>query len=518
MTDLVKQLAARSIHIFLEAYQITNDQGERLDFKDHPYLWDIYEDWSPYQVILKAAQVGMSTCMNIKVLWAAKYKKLDLIYSLPAANDVKDFVAGKTNRLIAFNKPFLEWTEDKDSIEQKRVGSNVIYFKGTWTDRAALATPADGYISDETDRSKQENVAQFETRLQHSKHGWRWYLSNPSSADVGVDKHWKLSDQKEWFVKCPSCGFDWYLTMDNILYNDDIPYFGCTKCGVELDRRKGRWVAKYPERDISGYHISLLMVPHITASYILDKKKSYSEEQFCNFVLGLPYVGRGNKLVRPMFMQNVIDATNPRDKRTIIGVDTGSAINFVMGNDYGLFYHDKVESYAPLKKIMMEEKDAIMIIDQGGDIIGPREMREQFPNRVFLCYFRRDQKNDTQIRWNDNDGSVIVDRNKLIQLCVDELTYKRMPMFGTEPDWEDVWLEWAGMYRTTEVDSLGMPVHTWNKPPSGRADYPFCYVYWRVGMDRYKENKSTFHEPTTKSFAFQGLDVQPGGGTHLPKP
>ncbi len=247
-SQLIKQLAERNIHVFLEAYQITNDGGELLDFKEHAYLWDIYEDFSPRQAILKAAQIGMSTTINIKALWLAKNKKLDIIYSLPSSADIKDFVSGKTNRLISQNAIFQEWCEDKDSIEQKRVGDNVIYFKGTWTERAAIATPADLYISDETDRSKQDIVAQFKTRLQHSKFGWEWYFSNPSAAGNGVDKHWEMSDQKHWFIACKECGYEWYLTMANIMYKDGKPYYGCTKCKAELDRHKGRWIAKHKGR------------------------------------------------------------------------------------------------------------------------------------------------------------------------------------------------------------------------------------------------------------------------------
>ncbi len=97
--NLAEQLAEKSIHIFLEHYGITNDQGQKLDFKEHPFLWDIYKDLSPIQVTLKAAQIGLSTLTNIKAMWVAKNRKMDIIYSLPSATDVTEFVGGKTNRL-----------------------------------------------------------------------------------------------------------------------------------------------------------------------------------------------------------------------------------------------------------------------------------------------------------------------------------------------------------------------------------------------------------------------------------
>ena len=508
--------STQSIHLWLESYQVTNDQGEVLDFREHEYMWEVYKDFSPFQAILKAAQITASTCLNLKALWLAKNKGMDIIYSLPSASDIREFVSGKTNRLIMNNPILQEWTQDKDSIEQKKVGNNIIYFRGTWNERQAIAIPADLYISDETDRSKQDIVAQYRTRLQHSKYGWEWYLSNPSAPGVGVDKYWQDSDQKFWFVKC-SCGYEWYLTMANILYKDGQAYFGCTKCGKELDRHHGRWVRRYQGKEISGYWIPLLIAPRISADYILKKKKEFSDEQFSNFVLGQPYIGKGNVLTKNMFIQNLVDEINPQDARPIIGVDTGKDINYVVGNKYGIFFYDKSQDYSAIENLLNRWSNAICVIDQGGDIIGPRKLREKYPHRVFLCFFRADQKNDKLINWNDEDGTVVADRNKLIQLCVDEFVEKRMPVYGSESEWYDFMIEWLGLHRTMEENALGVPVFTWNKPATGRCDYPFAQVYMRIGMDRFLEASSTFHEPIGDSFAQQGLEVKPDGTCFLPK-
>lgn len=510
-----EKLGNKEILFFLDEEQITNDQGQKLDFKDHAYLLDIYDDFTPKQAILKAAQIGFSTTANIKALWLAKNKGMDIIYSLPSAADIKDFVSGKTNRLIDNNSIFQQWTADKDSIEQKRVGNNVIYFKGTWTERAAIATPADLYISDETDRSKQEIVQQFKTRLQHSKYGWEWYFSNPSAPGHGVDGYWQKSDQKHWFVKCEACNEWQYLTMANII--GIPPFFGCVKCSKELNRRKGKWVKRFQDKDISGYWISLLISPTKSAQYILDKKKEYTEGQFTNFILGQPYIGKNSALTRQFFLQNISSKVNPQDSRPIIGIDTGNDINLVVGNKYGIFYNHKSPEYDEARRLMKQWPTAICVIDGGGDFRGAKSFREEFPNRVFLCYFGKDRKNDELIRWKDDDGTVIADRNKLIQLCIDEYIERRMPVYGTPEDWHEFMIEWLGMYRTEELSDVGPPVFEWHKPSSGRCDYPFAQVYLRIGLDRFNENSATFHEATTSSFASQGLDVSPDGTTFLPK-
>lgn len=507
----------QSIGFFLKNQHITNDQGLPLDFKNHAYLKQIYTDFSPVQAIRKAAQIGFSTTANIKALWLAKNRGMDIIYSLPSASDIKDFVSGKTNRLIDHNAIFQAWTADKDSIEQKRVGSNVIYFKGTWTERAAIATPADLYISDETDRSKQEVVQQYQTRLQHSKYAWRWYFSNPSAPGHGVDKYWGDSDQKHWFIPCGCGNWTQGLTMENI-QNEK---FVCLKCGKELDRRhpNAQWVAKYNDKDVSGYWISSLMAPWISAKTILQWQEEKPAEQFANFVLGEPFMSKGNILTRQAFFQNLTHDVNQQKSTPVIGVDTGVGINLVMGNQEGIFYYHKSNDYTHFRDLMKRYPDAIAVIDQGGDIISPRKLREEFKNRVYLCFFGQDRKNDELIRWNDEDGSVIADRSKSIQMVVDEFTEKRIPIYGTENEWGQYWREWQGMYRTSEEkeDAPGTVKYVWHKPSTGRCDYPFATVYWRIGMDKAMGQFIKFVDPEGVQFATRGIDPEERASRFMPR-
>lgn len=509
-----EQYAENSIYGFLEYYQITNDEGQVLDFYDHPYLWDIYGDWSKTLVCRKAAQVGYSTLANHKALYAAYFKGVNIIYSLPTANDVNEFVAGKTNKLIAHNHIYQKWTKDKDSISQKLIGDRTIYFRGTMTERAALMIPADLYVADEMDRSDLEIVKQYQTRLQHSDYQWRWYFSNPSMPGVGVDEWWEKSDQKHWFIQC-ECGFDQFLTMENIMEKDGKHYFGCTKCKKELNRHylngKARWVKKWQNREVSGYWISLLMNPKVSAEDIIIKKKEYTDDQFANYVLGEPYLSKGAKLSAQMFFANLVNKVNPQDARPIIGIDTGNHINFVVGNKYGMFYNGKADDYSDIEKLMKRWPNAIAIIDGGGDIIGPKKLREQFEGRVFLCFLGPTRKNDELAKWNDEDGTIIADRDKLLQLVVDELTERRLPLYGTQDEWFDVWLEWSRMIRTEDENTLGVRTWHWEKTPGQRSDYPFAFVFWRVGMSRFLESSVSFQDPAGESFASPGMDISKDG-------
>lgn len=508
-------LAQYNIHIFNEIYGITNDQGAKLDFSNHAFMWDIFSDFTPKQAGRKAAQITWSTMASIKTLWLAKNKGLDIIYTLPTADDARNFVKGKVNRLIQNNPVFQSWTEDSDSVEQKKVGKNIIYYKGTISKSAPIATPADLYVSDETDRSDLEAVEKYSSRLQHSQFKWEWRFSNPSAPGVGVDKWWELSDQKHWFVKCDGCNKEQFLTMENVINEPPRePYFGCTKCKKELNRRVGRWVKRWQDKEISGYWVSLLIAPWVSAKEILKLQKTKPEDQFANFVLGIPYIGKGNVLTQNLLFQNLTKRINPQDGRILIGVDTGVDIRYTVGNKHGLFYYSECKDYSELEKLLNRWPNSIMVIDQGGDIIGPRKLREKYPNRVYLCFFRQDRKNDRLIEWDDSDGTVVADRNKLIQLVVDEFTEKRIPIFGTEAEWWDYWLHWSHMYRISEENALGVTQHKWMR--SDRDDWALATVYWRIAMDRFLESYATFAEPKGQDFAAKGIEVLPDNETFLP--
>lgn len=504
--NFLAELAKRDIHAFLDIYKITNDQGEELDFKDHPYLIDIYSDWSPKMCIKKCAQVGISTTIVIKALWAAKNKGLDIIYSFPTYDLANKMVSSKVNRLIANNPIFQEWVQDKDAIQQKRVGKNMLYFQGTSNEQAAIALPADLYIADEVDRSDNKNVELFSSRLQHSKFAWEWRFSNPSVPENGVDVWWNQSDQKEWFVRCQSCQRDQILTMEHI--KGDI--FACEKCGKELDRRKGQWIARFQDPElISGYHISSLMASHLSAKFLKNEQKEKPEQQFTNMMLGEPYVGNGNYLPRHVLFGNLTPRDNPQDCAPVIGVDTGKKIHFVVGNKYGLFHTEEADDYEPIRRILKNDSRAIAVIDQGGDITAPRKLQEDFPSQVYLCAFVQSQ--DVAPRWKVDIGMVNTDRNKAIQLVVDEFTEGRIPLFGSKEEWSQYADMWGHLYRVLEEDERGKRRYIWER--NGADHLALATIYWRMGMDKVLGGEGELIMPGTNILPKLGQDYETGAIT-----
>lgn len=505
-----QQLANGSVQGWMDVYNIKNEKGEPITFHQHQYLKAIYNDQSQYLVVMKAAQVGMSTCEILKNIRDAERYTMDIIYTLPTDEDVKIFVGGKVNRIIANNPHLMALVADKDSVEQKKIGESMIYFRGTWSKKAAIMVTGDRLIHDEKDSSKQDVIADYKARLQHSKFKQIHSLSHPSTANSGVDLDWQISDQKEWFVKCPHCNYRQYLRWDTEnpqKMNIDLATanFICSKCRKVLDwhiRAAGEWVQKYKNKPWSGYHISLLMAPWVTAKEIiashqeiLDGKQTI--DYFYNKILGLPYSGSGNKPAIEDILDCVTDEKNLYQGRLVIGVDTGIKLRYVIGNTQGLVGFGEMSAYSPDEKLNIPPEQSleyflkkfptsVMVIDQGGDIVGSRMLRAKYPGRVFLCHYQKDRKTMQLIKWGEKDeeGNVTVDRNRMISLVLEEFRNKRLKLYnGDKNTWYDYWLHWSHIYRVAEENALGVKEYSWLR--SDRDDWAHATSYWRVGISRF---------------------------------
>lgn len=506
---VLKEIEHLSIHAWLLNNSIRTETGDVLDFDKYRFMQEVYSDDSPLIVCMKAAQIGFTTYQILRTAYECKYSKYDIIYVLPTADDVKKFSGGKTNKIIAWNPVLQTWTKDKDSIEQKQFDKNTIYYQGSWTERAALMITAKKLVVDEYDRCKPEIVEQYDSRLQSIANPKKAFFSNPSIPDFGVDKYYKLSDQKKWHVT-HSCGACFAMDEHCIDYATEI--YRCPTCKGEItdqERKNGKWIATSSGK-WSGYWIPLWIAPWMSAAKIAEYKREKTGEYFSNFVAGLPYIGGGNK-VSAQTLINCLDARpNLQEGRVIIGVDTGLPIYYTLANKQGFFFYGKCsdpatgkDPYDDLESLLKRFPNSILISDQGGDLIGIRKLQAKYPGRVFLVWYRADRKATELIQWGKDTeyGKVVADRNRLIQLFIDEMLDKRITFNGTEPEWQDYIAHWLNIYRTWEENALGVKEFKWER--TGPDHFVHSSIYARIGLDKYAESMAT----VVGGGAFDDLEV-----------
>lgn len=499
-------------------HSIKNERGLPIEFEKRRYLIDIYNDLSPYQVVLKPPQVGMTIADTIKSFFVAKKLNRQIIYTLPTQGDVQDMVGGSINRIIAQNPILMDWIKDHDTVEQKAVGNSMIFYRGTFTEKQAMMIPSGLNIHDEVDASNAQVVTQYENRLQAQEDGgWRWYFSHPSVSGYGVDIYWNQSDKKEWVIKCPNCEKQQILTWPQSVSTIKGIYH-CKYCFNEISdetRIFGEWKPT-AIGEFSGFHISQLMLYNKSAEDIIKSKQDplKNEQFFYNFVLGLPYVGSDNKIPSSIVLKNVVPEVNEQSDRIIIGVDPGTPWYITCMNKQGVFYYEEFKKpgeegvdkdYDPrirLEELMKRWPNSIVIGDQGGELSPLRILQAKYPGRVYLCYYIKDRKSKEMVRWGENDeqGTVRVDRNNYFQWMVEQLRDTgRIRLNGKPEEWTDWASNFDNVYREIKVatNTPGKDLATnygveliWKR--YGADHYCHTLLYCLVGLEKYGTAGATF--------------------------
>ena len=501
---------------------IKNEVGMPISFEKRPWQKAIYNDLSPNQAFFKPPQIGATVMNTLKSLWVAKTLRRQIIYTLPTQGDVQDMVGGSFNRIIAQNKILSDWTKDHDTVEQKQVGDSMIFYRGTFTSKQAMMIPSGLNIHDEVDASDPDVITQYETRLQAQEDGgWRWYFSHPSLAGHGVDIYWQQSDMKEWYITCSKCSQEQVMTWPDNVDMEKGEYI-CKHCKATLAEEdrigEGVWRNKdgvkwegeiVGDYKFSGWHVSQLMLWNKSAKDIINAyhDPTKNKQYFYNYVLGLPYMDSDDQITPKEVLRNCVDTLNEQTERTIIGADTGHGIHYVLMNKDGVFYYDHAKEttasttpYDVIRGYLKRWSNSVAVFDQGGDLIGVRQLQQEYPGRVFLCYYQKDKKSIELVQWGKDEEywKVRVDRNRMMTLMVEQLREPgRIMLNGTPDEWSEFAEMFGNIYReqiaTKEVKgkddrALYGNEYVWKR--NGPDHFCHALLYAIVGLQRYGGEKA----------------------------
>ena len=251
------------------------------------------------------------------------------------------------------------------------------------------------------------------------------------------------------------------------------------------------------------------MCSWITAAKIIQDYEEKPADYFYNYVLGLPYSGGDSKLTQKALFQNLtgVGTAAETNERVVIGIDTGLKLDYIIRNKrLGLFFQGEAESYKDLDAHMRRWPKAIAVMDAGGDLIGSREFAERWKGRVFLVYFTSERKDNELWSWGEGDkfGQGTIDRERAIQLVVDEFRTKRIPLQGTESDWYEYYLDWSNLSRIKIFDPKTNQMRGVKWVRNGRDHRALATVLWRMGIDKFTDSDAEIVFPKGNTFASAG--------------
>lgn len=401
------------------------ETSEKFSFVGREYLLQPYTDEHPYQVHKKCTQVGITT----KAIFSAIFNCINLypkgvLYLFPTEGDVRDFSKTRVSSIIKYNPEISSYINDSDTIGLKQIKGAFLYLRGAKSKSKVKSIPIDKLIADELDEMDPSIFNMARKRLSDSKFKHIELLSNPSIPDFAIDKEFQESDQQHYLLKCPHCG-QWNNLNDTFpkcLYerakNDVI--LVCFKCGKELDKSNGEWVAKYPSnKDVRGYQYTQLFAKNVSPLEVLKEYTKAKMEgklaNFYNLTLGLAYISAKDRLTVEQVL-SLRDESFPEDFFQLYG-------NCYMGIDQGKDLHivfkkrvrEKILTY-PVVEVEFKELNKYMkyvtrcVIDALPETRNAKEFAKKFPGKVYLNYYNDNQKES--YKWDDEKMTVQENRTE----------------------------------------------------------------------------------------------------------
>jgi len=389
------------------ARTLTLENGTLLDFASHPYLVDIYNDESPMLVFEKGSQMGLSTYALLSALHAC-LRGRNVIYYWPTDGGASDASRGKLDPIISRNQSLSRRIgSGADSVHLKKIGDGFLYFRGLTSSVQALSVAADKLYFDEIDYVSPTSHQIAQERLSHSAYKHEVQLSTPSLPDYGIDRDYQRSDQHHWLIKCEACNRDNNLVdrFPDCIVGDE---YQCI-CGGTLDRLAGRWIAKYPDRAIRGYHIPQLIGRHVSPAAIMYKyTTAVSRSEFMRKTVGVPFVDTDDKLsssdVLACCGSHGMENTNAL---CVMGVDVGRYFHYVVLTLAGRVVRFGQETdVAALKSIAARYNLYRVVIDANPETRVAADFVKTFKGAGFLCYYAR----MAGATWDESRHVVRVDR------------------------------------------------------------------------------------------------------------
>lgn len=490
---------------WVEQNSLVNSKFEPFEFDWHAYLMEPLCDWHQLICIRKSAQIGFSETFGIlKALYAAKYLGWNVIYTNPTISNSDTFVTTKVNPIIT-NNPLLAKMVLADKLDLKQIGNRFIYFRGTKSTGSkdtraesvsGISISSDLNIYDEHDRSDQFVIDQYASRLENSDYGGQWSFSNPTYPGVGVDGMWEKSSQKHWMVTCEHCGhrqyLDWIKLGENINYDSCVidpirELMLCSKCREIISdtaRMRGEWVAKFPDREISGYWMSQLNYPKHSIASILKKEKERAPDNFYNFVLGKPYRAAEQSVDRQVLLRNVNREDPELSTGVALGVDVGIDKHYVLMTKNGIFQVGVTQKWEDIEKLITKYK-ATTVVDGMPQTNVSKKLANKFSN-TYYAFYKEPKDKAHALEWQKGKlrGEVRINRTLAFDMVVDLIMNGNFPINMNEKLLDEFIAAWNTMYRAEREDNMGIKRPSWNSSNESVNHFAHATIYAWAAMQK----------------------------------
>jgi hypothetical protein len=332
---------------------------------------------------------------------------------------------------------------------------------------------------------KEQNVKIYNGKIVKS-----WYISYWGEQAYLLDKILKIQDIPFKNGRGIKLFKDYFLL--NVMENKEIRSGGKV-CDITVNSGES-----FIANDVLVHNC-----PWISASKIQEEEQTKSKQYFYNFVLGLPYIG-SDVVVNQDIILKCIDNTKPNfQQHNVMGVDTGIEKYYVILNNEGIFKIGKTKNWEEIEKLIKTYDIEVCVIDAMPDITAPRKIKEKYPGKIWLCYFRKEIKKADYIIWDYKTHTVFSDRTKIIQHTIDKFVNREVRIQMHPESLIDYIKHWQSLYKTTELDPIGIERDVWQS--AGEDHFCFATIYGILAMEKGEKGGTDIKDWSEEKKPYDGL-------------
>ncbi len=266
-------------------------------------------------VVMTSAQIGKTELLLNIIGYYVHYDPSPILLLQPTLEMAEAFSKDRLAPMIRDTSVLSERIGDAkarnsgNTLLHKTFPGGHITMAGANSPSSLASRPIRAVLADEVDRYPVSAGTEGDPLMLATKRTttfWnkkKVYVSTPTIKGASrIEMEYEDSTMEEWHVYCPSCKelqpYEWgRINFDSITMT-------CKHCGTlhqeyEWKARKGKWIARFPERKKRGFHLNEMASPWKRWSEIIEdfktaKKSTETLKVWVNTALGESWEERGD--------------------------------------------------------------------------------------------------------------------------------------------------------------------------------------------------------------------------------
>lgn len=493
-------------------------------FDFHPWLREMHDCNAELMVGKKSAQGGFTEVALNKAFFINDIHGLSVLYILPNTKPAAaNFSSSRFDPALELSKHIGELYSDTKNIGHKRAGTASLFIRGSRSKADMKSDPAALMIFDEVEEMVQDNIPLAFERLSGQFFKQKYLLSTPTINDHGIDKYFKMTDQRHFFFRCPCCSRLTEFTYPEclVVVGDDPnglevlkSYYICKECKGTLKQEEkksflkdGIWVPTQENKTGVGYHINQMYSSTVTAAEMaIEVLKSSTdpraETELYNSKLGQTHAVKGAQVsdddliscIGGHRMQTTADQTHV----ITMGVDVGTWLHIEIdkwkipeGTNYFNAHEKaipfvlcatKVKTFAELVDIIKSFHIHIGVIDANPERRKVEELISVY-RCIYMCFYGNNAKGTETYKAKNETNAIGVDRTSWLDVSLGRFKSKKIVLpYDLSTEYKDHIKEPVRIYRQ---DPDGNQVATYL---SVNADhYAHARNYAEIALNKFFE-------------------------------